>query len=170
MRKRARSQYPKRTPEQWLSLKEDAVARFGEGHSVRAVAEALNGSNEAVRVWFKKWQQGGAEAVCVQKPYGPKPRLSAEQLEQLQDALLRGPTHWGYKTQLWTLERITKLIAKLFNVQYHPSHVFKILRGVGWSCQRPTRQAKERNEAAIEQWLAEDLRWTPLSRQESRLV
>ena len=72
----------------------------------------------------------------------------------MQDALLQGPAHWGYQTQLWTLERISKLIAKLFDVHYHPSHVFKILRGMGWSCQRPTRRAKERNEAAIEQWLA----------------
>ena len=78
--------------------------------------------------------------------------LSPEQLEQLQDALLQGPRHWGYKTQLWTLERITKLIAKLFDVQYHPSHVFKILRGMGWSCQRPTRQAKERTGPVVAVW------------------
>ncbi|MEA3402458.1 MAG: winged helix-turn-helix domain-containing protein [Armatimonadota bacterium] len=167
MRKRACSRYPKRTPEQWLTLKEAAAARFSEGQSLKTIAEALNVSYEAVRVWFHKWQQGGAQAVCAQKPRGPKPRLSPEQLEQLQDALLLGPVHWGYKTQLWTLERIADLIARVFDVRYHPSHVFKLLRGMGWSCQRPTRRAKERDEAAIEQWLDGDwprirkARWTP---------
>lgn len=156
MRKRARSHYPKRTPKQWLSLKEDAVARFGDGQSVRTVAEALNVSNEAVRVWRKKWQQAGAKAVCVQKPRGRKPKLSPEQLERLSQALLQGPRHWGYKTELWTLQRITKLIGKLFDVHYHPSHVFKILGAMGWSCQRPTRRAKERNEEAIATWVAEE--------------
>jgi transposase len=57
---------------------------------------------------------------------------------------------------LWTLARIADLIDKLFGVRYHPSHVFKLLGRMGWSCQRPTRQAKERDEAAIEQWLRRD--------------
>jgi len=152
MRKRACSQYPKRTPEQWLSVKEDAVVRFGQGQSLTEIAEALNVSHEAARVWFHKWRQGGAEAVLAQQPRGPKSRLSPEQLEQLQDALLLGPVHWGYKTQVWTLERIADLIVNVFGVRYHPSHVFKLLRGMGWSCQRPTRRAKERDEASIEQW------------------
>ena len=120
------------------------------------VAEAQHVSYEAVRVWFHKWQAGGAEAACAQQPLGARPRLSKEQLAELEAALLAGPSHWGHKTELWTLARIADLVHKLFGVRYHPSHVFKLLRGMGWSCQRPTRQAKERDEAAIEQWLRED--------------
>lgn len=137
-------------------MKEEAVGRFAEGESIRVVAEALDVSYEAVRVWCHKWRQGGAEAACAQAPLGPKPRLSAEQLGQVQSALLEGPVRWGYQTQLWTLARIADLIDQLFGVRYHPSHVFKLLRGMGWSCQRPTRQARERDEAAIKQWRQED--------------
>ena len=156
MRQRARSPYPRRSPAQWQALKEQAVGQLAEGHSLRAVAEALHVSSEAVRVWFHKWRQGGAEAACVQAPLGAKPRLSPEQLEQLETALLEGPVRWGYQTQLWTLARIADLIHQRFGVRYHPSHVCKLLGRMGWSCQRPTRQAKERNEAAIAQWLRED--------------
>ena len=156
METRARSQYPKRSQARWRLLKEDAVARFGEGQSLSAVAAALQVSYDAVRVWFHKWQQGGAEAVCTQAPLGAKPRLSPEQVNQLEGALLEGPVRWGYKTELWTLARIADLVYTQFGVRYHPSHVFKLLRRMGWSCQRPCRQAKERNEAAIEQWLRED--------------
>jgi transposase len=156
MRQRARSPYPKRSPWQWRALKEQAIAQLAEGHSLRAVAEALHVSHEAVRVWYHKWQSGGAEAACAQAPLGAKPRLSPEQLGQLEAALLEGPVRWGYQTQLWTLARIADLIHQRFGVRYHPSHVFKLLGRMGWSCQRPTRQAKERNEAAIAQWLRED--------------
>jgi transposase len=167
MRTRARSRYPKRSPEEWRALKEEAVAQFGEGRSLRAVGEALQVSYEAVRVWFQKWEAGGAEAACAQAPLGAKPRRSPEQLEQLEAALLQGPVHWGYQTELWTLARIADLVYQLFGVRYHPSHVFKLLRKMGWSCQRPTRQAKERHDAAIAQWLREDWPrikkgpWTP---------
>ena len=156
MTKRARTHYPRRRPEQWQALKEEAVRRFAEGQRIAAIAAALQVSPEAVRVWFHKWQEGGAEGACAQKPLGAKPRLSPEQLAQLERALLAGPSQWGYQTELWTLERIAALIQKLFAVRYHPSHVFKILGRLGWSCQRPGRQAKERNEGAIEQWLRED--------------
>jgi transposase len=153
---RARTEYPKRSQAQWQALKQEAVGRFDQGQDIGEIAAALHVSYEAVRVWFHKWQQGGAEAACAQVPLGAKPRLSPEQLEQLGAALLEGPVRWGYKTELWTLARIADLIHQLFGVRYHPSHVFKLLRSMGWSCQRPTRQAKERNEAAIEQWLRED--------------
>jgi transposase len=156
MRKRAPTQYPRRSQQQWRVAKEQACTRFAAGQSIQAVADALHVSYEAVRVWLHKWQQGGAEAACAQAPLGAKPRLSPEQLGQLETALLEGPVRWGHQTQLWTLARIADLIYKLFGVRYHPSHVFKLLGRMGWSCQRPTRQAKERNEAAIAQWLRED--------------
>ncbi|MBZ5495928.1 MAG: winged helix-turn-helix domain-containing protein [Acidobacteriia bacterium] len=31
-------------------------------------------------------------------------------------------------------------------------HVWKVLRNLGWSCQRPTGRALERNEALIRRW------------------
>lgn len=156
MRKRAPTHYPRRSQQQWRVAKEQACTRFAAGQSIQAVADALHVSYEAVRVWFHKWQQGGAEAACAQAPLGAKPKLSPEQLDQLERALLEGPVRWGHQTQLWTLARIADLIYKLFGVRYHPSHVFKLLGRMGWSCQRPTRQAKERDEAAIAQWLRED--------------
>jgi transposase len=156
MTKRTSSQYPKRTPQQWQTLKREAVARFAEGQRIGAIAQELHVSYEAVRVWRHKWQAGGAEAALAQQPLGAKPRLSKEQLTELEAALLQGPTPWGYQTELWTLARIATLIRQLFGVRYHPSHVFKVLRAMHWSCQKPTRQAQERDEAAIEKWLAED--------------
>ncbi len=107
-------------------------------------------------VWRHKWQQGGVEAACAKKPLGAPPRLSHEQLAQLEQALLDGPSAARYQTELWTLARIAALIKKLSGVSYHPSHVLRVLQAMNWNCQKPTRQAKERNEAAIHKWLNED--------------
>ena len=77
-------------------------------------------------------------------------------IEQLRQELLRGPTAHGYRTELWTLQRIAQLIKKMFAVSYHPGHVFKVLQAMDWSCQKPQRRARERNEARIQQWVEED--------------
>jgi transposase len=156
MSTRARTLYPKRTQAQWLVVKREAVARFAQGQSLDAIAQELHVSYDAIRVWFHKWEDGGDQAACAQQSLGAKPRLCAAQLAQLEAALIQGPPHWGHKTDVWTLARIAGLIYKLFGVRYHPSHVFKILGRMGWSCQRPTRRAKERDEAAIAKWLRED--------------
>jgi transposase len=48
------------------------------------------------------------------------------------------------------------VIWRLAGVRYHPGHVWRILRGLGWSVQRPVRVAAERDEQAIARWVAED--------------
>ena len=49
------------------------------------------------------------------------------------------------------------VIERLTGVRYHPGHVWKILGAMKWRLQRPAKQAKERNEQARQQWVAE--RW-----------
>jgi len=66
--------------------------------------------------------------------------------------LLRGATAHGWATELWSLPRVAKLINSLTGVSCHPGHVWKILRQMNWSLQRPTLRAKERDEEKIRQW------------------
>src|SRR3954468_9253670 len=42
-------------------------------------------------------------------------------------------------------------------VRYHPDHVGRLLRAVGWSVQKPVTRATQRDEAAIQAWCEQ--RW-----------
>ncbi|MBK8474785.1 MAG: winged helix-turn-helix domain-containing protein [Opitutaceae bacterium] len=53
---------------------------------------------------------------------------------------------------MWTLARVTKLIRQRTGLRYHPGHVSKVLRSLGFSCQRPSRRAIERDEENIARW------------------
>jgi len=44
------------------------------------------------------------------------------------------------------------LIESEFKIRYHEGHVWKLLISLGWSPQRPTGRARERNEEAIRGW------------------
>ena len=62
----------------------------------------------------------------------------------------------GFSTDLWTLRRVAEVIEALTGVQYHQGHVWRILRdSMGWSLQRPAKQAKERNEEAVKVWISQ---------------
>jgi transposase len=66
--------------------------------------------------------------------------------------LQRGPAAAGYARELWTLKRVADLIERRFGVRYHPCHVWRVLGSLGWSCQKPERRARERDEGEIERW------------------
>jgi transposase len=83
---------------------------------------------------------------------GRKPQLDAADLRRLEAGLKRGPEALGYATSLWTGRRVAELIERQCGVSYHPAHVWRILRRLGWSCQRPTGRALERDAAALRRW------------------
>jgi transposase len=97
---------------------------------------------------------------------GRKSRLREADLKRLESGLKRGPQALGYETNLWTLERVAELIERNCGVKYHPGHVGWLLGKLGWSCQRPTGRALQRDEPAIGRW--KKRRWPELKKKPSK--
>ncbi|RCS50452.1 winged helix-turn-helix domain-containing protein [Bremerella cremea] len=77
----------------------------------------------------------------------PQCRLDARQKQQLAA---------GFPTDLWTRRRVAQVVHEKFGIEYNPDHLCRILHDLGFSCQKPERQAREQDVAAIETWRAED--------------
>ncbi len=60
----------------------------------------------------------------------------------------------GFVTELWTAQRIAKLILDHFGVRFHSRSINAWLTQRGVSPQKPRRVPRERDEARIEAWLA----------------
>jgi transposase len=129
-----------------------AVALLSEGHGVCHVAQLLGVTPGAVSQWKTSYEAGGEAGLRSKKHPGAKPKLSPEERQQLPSLLLAGPPSHGFPTDLWTLDRVAQVIERKFDVAYHPAHVWKILRGLGWSAQKPERRARERDESAVAEW------------------
>jgi len=76
--------------------------------------------------------------------------------------LKEGPEALGYGISLWTTWRVADLIARQTGQKFHPGHVWRILRSLGWSCQRPTGRATQRDEPAIQRW--KRVRWPDIKK------
>jgi transposase len=134
----------------------EAAHMFAHGASQAEVARTFGVSAQAASVWYRRWRQGGEPALRAAGRAGRRPRLSAAELEAVAEALGKGPEAFGFDTDLWTLARIAQVIERLTGVRYHPGHVWRLLRRLGWSPQRPARRAAERDEAEIARWRAEE--------------
>jgi transposase len=88
------------------------------------------------------------------KPHpGPATRLNRQQPRQLEGMLLQGAKAQGWPNELWTTRRIAELIRRTFGVSLHHDHVGRFLhRVLHWSPQKPSKRARERDEAAIQRW------------------
>src|SRR2546430_13247544 len=135
----------------------EAARVFTQGTSQAAVMRRLRVSRQTAHRWYHLWRRRGRQGLKATGRLGRKRRLHARQLARVERALLRGPQGHGFPTDLWTLPRVATVIERLTGVHYHAGHVWYILRGLQWSLQRPTRQARERDESAIRHWVAE--RW-----------
>ena len=129
-----------------------AVRLLKKGLSQSEVARQLGVGHASVNRWAQVLAQQGLGGLKQAGRAGRKPLLTAEDLKRLEQGLLKGPEALGYETPLWTLGRVGKLIKQEFGVQYHRGHVWRILRQLHWSCQRPIGRAREGNEKAIQAW------------------
>jgi transposase len=133
-----------------------------DGRTIGEVMEIVGASKSSVKRWKRAMKKGGMEALKAKPHPGPKPRLNVFQKRKLLKFLVAGPRKAGYRNDLWTCTRVAAVVAKQFQVRYHPCHVWKILRDLGWTSQKPEQQAREANDDAIARWRKRD--WPRIKR------
>ena len=133
---------------------------LARGVAQSEVARALEVSRQTASSWAKQLAEDAQ--AWRRKPLGRPSGLDAAQKKALGKALLAGAVANGFPTELWTLARVVKLIKREFGVAYSTVNVWRILRDLGFSSQRPAGRAIQRDEAAITQWRTK--RWPALKK------
>jgi transposase len=130
----------------------EAARLLREGLSQSEVARRVGVHRQSVSRWARELGESGVRGLRKAGRTGRPPKLSPAQLRDLERALKRGPEGFGFASGLWTASRVRDLIEYRSGVRYHEDHVWRILRKLNWTCQRPTGKALERDEQAIRQW------------------
>jgi transposase len=140
----------------------EAARLLKRGLNEAEVARRVGVHRQSVNRWAKVLEAGGRKALRMAGRAGRRPRIEQRELRRVEQGLKRGPEALGYGTGLWTTGRVAELIEQTTGVRYHPGHVWRILRQLGWSCQRPVGRALERNEETIRWWKKE--RWPAIKK------
>jgi transposase len=143
----------------------EAARLLREGLSQSEIARELGVHRQSVSRWARELEQSGVRGLRKAKHSGRPPKLSAAQLRDLERALKRGPEAFGFASGLWTASRVRDLIEYRTGVRYHEDHVWRILRKLNWSCQRPSGRALERDEEALRRW--KKYRWPGIKKKRS---
>jgi transposase len=134
-----------------------AADMFARGKRQVDVVDKLGVSAQTASRWHRIFVAKGKKGLAGAGRAGRLPKLSDEQLAQVEQALLKGPRANGFPTQMWTLARVAEVIETLTGVRYGQTQTWTLLRErLRWSKQRPARRAVERDDAAIATWVKQD--------------
>ncbi|MBI5221000.1 MAG: winged helix-turn-helix domain-containing protein [Candidatus Liptonbacteria bacterium] len=131
-----------------------AVPYFKQEWSERRIAGKLGVSGPSVHDWKVAYLSGGIETLRAGR-YGPKPKFGKDAESVVRRNILTGAEAHGFSGNFWTLKRLTLAMKRWTGIAYEDRSIWHVLRRLGFSCQKPIRRAKERDEEAIRTWLAE---------------
>ncbi len=133
-----------------------------QGWANNDIVAALGVSRRTVTLCRQLARQGGPEALRSHLHPGRPDKLLPGQKDLIADCLWHGAEAYGFRGDVWTCGRVAKVIQEEFGVHYHPGHVSRILKEIGWTPQVPITRAIQRNEKAIQHWREHD--WPQLKR------
>jgi len=130
-----------------------------QGLSENEVARALGVTQGAVSKWMKAYDKGGGSYEALKRRRHPgKPKMLTEkQLSRLYEMVLKGAKYWGFSTDIWTGERVARLIRVQFKVQYNPMYVTRLLHSLGLSWQKVEKVAREQGHVKLRDWVLNTL-------------
>jgi transposase len=144
-----------------LSHEESEYIRYQAVKAVRKdnkspeeVIETFGLHRTNIYKWLRKYDEGGFTALKSNKAKGPTPRLTDRQLDRLSSILLKNPIQLKFEYALWTVDMVGELIASKFNVLYSKVQVFRILKKIGFTNQRPIERAYQQDPERVKEWLS----------------
>ena len=127
-----------------------------EGHTTSEIADILKVSRTTVPLWINNWNKHKKEGLLEGFRSGRKSKLDDLQIESISDIIESGPVAYGLNTGVWTSKIISSIINDEFGVQYHPGHVRKLLKKIGFSVQRPSYKLANADPKEKNRWIRYD--------------
>jgi transposase len=122
------------------------------GYDLDEVVEMTGASLSSVKRWRKKINEGGISALARQQNSGRKSNLTPEQFDELKQIVKTGAVAAGFSNERWNSQRVAKVIADRFGVEYCVKYIPELLHKLGLSQQIPNTQSPKRSQAAIDHW------------------
>jgi|SRR5208283_2014224 len=129
-----------------------AVLLNYQRHTSGQIARLLEAPRSKVSLWLGEYERYGWEALLEGHRSGRPKELTGTELSQLDGLIDSGPIAYGFTSGVWTSPMIGRVIEEEFRVHYHPGHVRKVLKALGFSVQRPRRQLAKGDPVEQDRW------------------
>ena len=110
-----------------------ALALVREGHSRAEAAQHAGMDRQTLRDWVHRYNAAGLAGLHDRSHPGPKPRLTPEQMAELESIVAQGPDPERDGIVRWRRVDLQVVIERRFDVHLHERSVGKLLRRLGFA-------------------------------------
>ena len=146
-------------PQTQYALRRQVIRLKGGGRSTAMIAEITGLRRQSVNRIWRAFQAGGQEAIKTRprgRRTGEKRRLTPEQETRWQRLMVdKTPEQLRFKFALWTRKAVQAVSLREFGVDLPLRTISHYLKRWGFTVQKPTVRAYERNPGEIKRWLDE---------------
>jgi transposase len=140
-------------PYSTIEIRRNAVGAIQRGVPIGQVAGSYGVDRTTIYRWSQRFLWEGAAGLERRAGSG-RPRTLEELSEVELRAIVLGPaSRFGFETELWTVGRLRRVIQDEFRVQVSKNTIWRRLREIGLTYQKPEREYFELDEGARRKWL-----------------
>lgn len=140
----------------WIRRRIKAIAAIAEGSLSReAIARKLHTDSDQIRLWLTRYNGKGLPGLYDRPGRGAKRTLTPRQEAVLKRTLRNLPRQAGIKTNLWTGRAVQEYLEKRSWFSCSIPEAYVLIHRLGFSLQRPGRQAVEADPKAEQRFLKE---------------
>lgn len=146
---------PKGSAAELEARRRQAAKLLAKGYGIREVARRVGAAPSSVKRWMDAYRTGGLTALKAKPHTGRPSRLTPTQRQRLLQALRQSPRTFRIASDRWTCTSVGRVIRRLFGVRYHPDHISRLLRSLGWrykTVHTPHRQTSP-TRRTTKQWV-----------------
>jgi transposase len=136
-----------------VALRLSGIMLSLEKHRVNEIARLLHVHRSTVHSWIYNWNEYREQGLLEGYRSGRPNRLNELDRQRLADIVDSGPIAYGLNTGVWTSPIIAQVIEEEFEISYHPGHVRKMLKEIGFSVQRPTTKLVQADQQQRNKWI-----------------
>ena len=122
-----------------------------QGLSQIDISHAVNMTQGRVSQIIKQINEHKGKIIPADYKGAPT-KLSSKQEEELMSIIDQGAVESGFEGEIWTSKRLIVIIKRKWACSYHPHHIPKLLRRLGYSLQKPKKVDVRKDQSKVEQW------------------
>jgi transposase len=131
-----------------------AVTLVQEGKSPEEVIATLGMARYCIYNWLAAYRSGGWHALKSKKLNGRPKKLTGKQIQWIYKAIVqKNPQQYRFEFALWTLKLVKEMIHLKLGVKLSIASVWRLLKQLGLTCQRPLFKAYQQDAKAVKNWL-----------------
>jgi transposase len=146
-------------PDPRVRRRAQAVLMLAQGASVAGTARWFRTAPHRVRAWRAWFLGGGRDRLADDPRCGRPPKLGADDLTFLDEALQRAPAAYGWPVTVWSIRDLCELLRQRRGVTVSVFTVHRAVWGLGYRYRRPRHDLTHRQDAAAVASAREALAW-----------